>query len=284
MFKHIFLGFLFTIGVFSTVQGQTTESAIAKIANASWENQEVSPEITWKYHQFEDLFESKQSITVIEVDLSKGNIEVVLPHVESGFVATSEFGEQTNAMAAINGSFFNTKTGGSTVFLKQNDSIFSRTGEKFTSYRENAGFAIDKNGDLSVVNRPDQGWQSLVEYTSLLASGPLLIQEDQIVHQKEQAFNTNRHPRTAIGITKDNRLIAVVVDGRNANAYGASIEELSIIMKALGCVDAMNLDGGGSSTAWVKGHGVINYPSDNKKFDHQGERAVANAICFIVKN
>src|SRR5690606_10755737 len=204
MFKHIFLGFLFTIGVFSTVQGQTTESAIAKIANASWENQEVSPEITWKYHQFEDLFESKQSITVIEVDLSKGNIEVVLPHVESGFVATSEFGEQTNAMAAINGSFFNTKTGGSTVFLKQNDSIFSRTGEKFTSARPNACFAIDKNGDLSVVGRPDQRWQSLVEYTSLLASGPLLTLQDQIVHQKEQAFNPNRHSRTAIGITRDN--------------------------------------------------------------------------------
>lgn len=283
MLKHILLGVLLTVGAFTTIQGQTAPSSPGKITNAPWESKQVSPEIIWKYHQFKDLFDSRQSITVFEVDLSKGNVHVGLPHVESGFVTTSEFGKQTNAVAAINGSFFNTKTGGSTVFLKQNDSIYSRTVEKFTSYRENAGFAINKQGGLSVVKRPDQGWESLEAYTTLLASGPLLIDKDDIVNQKNQAFNTNRHPRTAIGVTKDNRLIAVVVDGRNANAQGASIEELSTIMKALGCTEAMNLDGGGSSTAWVKDNGVVNYPSDNKKFDHKGERAVANAICFIVE-
>lgn len=283
MLKHIVLGFAFTIATFTTAQGQITDSAAAKIANASWESQELSPEITWKYYQFEDLFDSKQSITVFEVDLSKGNIHVALPHVESGFVATSEFGEQSNAIAAINGSFFNTKTGGSTVFLKQNGSVYSRTGEKFTSYRENAGFAIDHQAGISIVKRPEQGWESLTAYHTLLASGPQLLEEGGIVSQKDQAFNTNRHPRTAVGVTEDNTLIAVVVDGRNANAHGASIEELSIIMKALGCKDAMNLDGGGSSTAWIKGHGVVNYPSDNKKFDHKGERAVANAICFRIE-
>lgn len=284
MLKYILLGLFLNFGAFTTLQGQNESSEVNKIANAPWESEEVSEEIVWKYHQFEDLFNSRQSITVFEVDLSKGTIEVALPHVESGFVSTSEFGEQVGAIAAINGSFFNTKTGGSTVFLKENDSIYAKTGEKFTSYRENAGFAISQHGDVSVIKRPDQGWESLVEHSSILASGPLLLDRDQMVDQKDQAFNTNRHPRTAIGITKDNRLIAVVVDGRNTNAHGVSIKELSIIMKALGCTDAMNLDGGGSSTAWVKGHGVVNYPSDNKKFDHKGERAVANALCFKLKN
>ena len=284
MFKHIFLcSFLFLTGSFVSVQGQRISVAQNKIVSAPWVKKEVSPAISWKYYNFEDLFESKQSITVIEVDPSKEAIEVELPHVESGFVTTSQFGEQSGSLAAINGSFFNTKTGGSTVFLKQGDSIYTLTGEKFTSYRENAGFAIDQQGSVSIVSRPPDGWASLKKYPTLLASGPLLLRDNQIVKQKDQPFNTNRHPRTAIGTTKDGKLIAVVVDGRNANAHGASIKELSIIMKALGCVAAMNLDGGGSSTAWVKDYGVVNFPSDNKKFDHLGERAVANAICFKIK-
>lgn len=64
----------------------------------------------------------------------------------------------------------------------------------------------------------------------------------------------------------------------STNAHGMAIAELSEVMLALGCIQAMNLDGGGSSTAWVKNHGVVNYPSDNKQFDHNGERRVANAI------
>jgi exopolysaccharide biosynthesis protein len=48
-------------------------------------------------------------------------------------------------------------------------------------------------------------------------------------------------------------------------------------MSWLGCRDALNLDGGGSSTMVFDGN-IVNHPSDNKKFDHQGERVVANAI------
>ena len=89
-----------------------------------------------------------------------------------------------------------------------------------------------------------------------------------------------------MGITDENHLIAVVVDGRSSQAQGMTTYELATVMQALGCTEAMNLDGGGSSTAWVQGqpyNGVVNYPSDNKKFDHYGEREVANAIVFIVE-
>lgn len=60
-----------------------------------------------------------------------------------------------------------------------------------------------------------------------------------------------------------------------------TIDELALLMKDLNCVNALNLDGGGSTTMWIKGKGVVNHPSDNGKFDHEGARAVANAI--IVK-
>lgn len=60
-----------------------------------------------------------------------------------------------------------------------------------------------------------------------------------------------------------------------------NLHELSNILRWLGAKEAMNLDGGGSSTLYIKGateNGVVNYPSDNKLFDHEGERAVANII------
>ena len=99
--------------------------------------------------------------------------------------------------------------------------------------------------------------------------------------QLEVAFNTARHPRTAVGITADNKMIVVVVDGRSSQSQGLTIPQLSQLMAALGCTQALNLDGGGSSTAWVRGEGVVNFPSDNGKFDHEGERGVATV--FTVK-
>ena len=118
---------------------------------------------------------------------------------------------------------------------------------------------------------------------SLLTSGPLLVYVRKPIEQVDAKFNTNRHPRTAIGMTEKNHLIAVVVDGRSSEAHGMSTEELAVLMQVLGYTDAMNLDGGGSSTAWVKNRGVVNYPSDNKKFDHEGERGVATVITFTEK-
>ena len=69
----------------------------------------------------------------------------------------------------------------------------------------------------------------------------------------------------------------LVADGRNKQAAGLSMNELLQVMQALGCADAVNLDGGGSTTMVVRGQ-VVNHPSDNKEFDAAGERPVANAI------
>lgn len=76
-----------------------------------------------------------------------------------------------------------------------------------------------------------------------------------------ESFARTRHPRTAAGVTADGRYLLVVVDGRQALSRGASLAELTDIMKGLGAVEAMNLDGGGSSTLSVRGL-VVNSPSD----------------------
>ena len=249
-----------------------------KLQEAGWESEEISEELTWKYGHFHDLFSSVQSITIFEIAIEDPDVFLVLPNVTSGFMKTSEAGEQVGATAAINGSFFDTKVGGSTVFFKRDGEVINPTIEGFNVYRENAGFALDARGRPAIVSKPLEGWESLSGFSSVLASGPLLLQNGELVEQQQNPFNQNRHPRTAIGLTSDGRLLAVVVDGRSSEAHGMSISELAELMAALGCTSAMNLDGGGSSTAWLQNQGVVNYPSDNKKFDHEGERGVATVI------
>jgi len=255
-----------------------------KITGAVWETQKLSDAITWKYSHFTDLFSSKQSVTVFDVDLSNSKLMVDIPFVRTGaFLKTSDAAVNAKATAAINGSYFNTTAGGSTVFFKKDGQVITRTVGGFTPYRENAGFAIDNTGKLSIIKRPTTGWEAVDSYT-LLVSGPLLMFDGKILDQVNETFTNERNPRTAVGMTKDNHLIAVVADGRATEAAGMTTPELALVMETLGCQSAMNFDGGGSSTAWVKNRGIVNYPSDNNKFDHEGERAVATVIAFIMRD
>ncbi|MEO8000077.1 MAG: phosphodiester glycosidase family protein, partial [Gemmatimonadaceae bacterium] len=85
-----------------------------------------------------------------------------------------------------------------------------------------------------------------------------------------------RHPRTAIGFSKDStRVFMLTIDGRSENSGGATLVELSALMKKLGAWQAMNFDGGGSTTMVVDGR-VVNAPSDST-----GERAVGNALLLV---
>lgn len=260
---------------------QVPQTVAEQLANATWETKKVSESIVWKYKHFDNLFNSNQSITILEIDLKDEKLKVDMPYVTSGFLKTSEGAARVRATAAINGSYFDTSKGGSTVFFKKDGQVINTTRSGFTPYRENAGFAIAADRSISIEKKPAAGWSSLSEANTLLTSGPLLVYEDKPVTQVQEVFNTNRHPRTAVGLTADNRLIAVVVDGRFSEAHGMTTEELATVMHALGCVEAMNLDGGGSSTAWLRNRGVVNYPCDNKKFDHEGERGVATVIAFV---
>ncbi|MBT5426955.1 MAG: phosphodiester glycosidase family protein, partial [Bacteroidetes bacterium] len=88
------------------------------------------------------------------------------------------------------------------------------------------------------------------------------------------------HPRTCIGITQEDILL-IIVDGRHLEAKGMNLHELQDFLSGLDCRDAINLDGGGSTTLWLNTEtykGVANCPSDNKNFDNKGERKVANVI------
>lgn len=97
--------------------------------------------------------------------------------------------------------------------------------------------------------------------------------------------NKDRHPRTAVGLNADGtRMVLLVVDGRKSGvAIGMNYDELAAEMLRLGCHDAMNLDGGGSSVMAIREPGsdtfqILNQPTDGR------ERAVANVLGVLISN
>ncbi len=97
----------------------------------------------------------------------------------------------------------------------------------------------------------------------------------EITWQEEKAsksFYETKHPRTAVAKLKDGKFLMVTVDGRSEASGGIGLEDLAKILLELGATDAMNLDGGGSTTMFLDGK-VVNNPSDK-----EGERRVGDAI------
>ena len=96
----------------------------------------------------------------------------------------------------------------------------------------------------------------------IISGGPYLVKNGDIyvdmTAQKLASIGGN--PRTAIGYTKDNSLIMLTADGREGASIGLTLIELANLMKELGCVNAMNLDGGGSTVMYVKGK-IVNKPA-----------------------
>lgn len=115
-----------------------------------------------------------------------------------------------------------------------------------------------------------------------VGGGPVLLQngEIRITNNEELKFTgkaiDDRHPRTAMGYTKDNKLIILVIQGRFPGiAEGATLRQAAQVLKNIGCYEALNLDGGGSSSM------LINNIETIKPSDKEGQRQVP--AVFIVK-
>ena len=123
-----------------------------------------------------------------------------------------------------------------------------------------------------------------ISFRLTLNNGPQNVNIDQLIGGSNHIIMQNgqfmedwaeRHPRTAIGFNADStRLYFVVVDGRHMTSVGVTLKEMKGIFDALGAVNAVNLDGGGSSCILVNDE-VLNHPSDGPV------RAVGNGCLFV---
>ena len=114
----------------------------------------------------------------------------------------------------------------------------------------------------------------------IISGGPYLVKNGEVfvdmTAQKLGAIG-GRNPRTAIGYTADNNLVLVAVDGREGSSIGMTLNELARFMQSIGCVGAINLDGGGSTVMYVNGS-VVNSP-------HQkGGIPLSNAVVLSKTN
>jgi len=142
-------------------------------------------------------------------------------------------------------------------------------------------------GSWFIETRLDQvgtkSWGSPGTETDLVAGVPQLIKNGKIDITWEQekasrAFAETRHPRTAVAKLKDGKFLMMTADGRQPGvSVGMSLQELAEYLFSLGAVDAMNLDGGGSTTMFLDDK-VVNTPSDK-----EGERKIGDAIVVTLR-
>ncbi len=118
-----------------------------------------------------------------------------------------------------------------------------------------------------------------------VGGGPVLVQNGKIsvANNQEMKFAgkaiDDKHPRTAMGYTADGKLIILAIEGRHPGiAEGATLTETAQLLIELGCVEGLNLDGGGSTCLLVNGKNTIT-PSDK-----EGERAVPGIFMVQKKN
>jgi hypothetical protein len=160
--------------------------------------------------------------------------------------------------------------------------LFTDTAEQWPyAFQERPIVARGKTSDPSFSDlRTIDFWRWWKKHTAI-GGGPVLVKDGAVLvtNKEEQMFvngENDRHPRTAMGYTSDRRLIILTIQGRSPGiAEGATLDEEAKILVDLGCVEGLNLDGGGSSCMLVNGNETIR-PSDK-----EGQRAVPGV--FIVR-
>src|SRR5690349_14989130 len=243
-----------------------------------WTTKEVAKGITWRHAHTSALVGGAQNINVLEIDTRKREVTIVYDKDRNR--PTSELSREANALASVNAGFFDMKNGGSTAYIKVDGSVPDKDTLKWRNYPRYSGTVIiTTRGRIAIEKKADHhSYTSNRKYDDVLVTGNLLMDDGQKIDLKDDAFVTTRHPRTCLGIVSKNTILLVTVDGRSDQSVGMDLHELTDLMVSLGCREAINLDGGGSTTMWLAEEGVVNMPSDNKKFDHEGERDVSNII------
>ena len=237
------------------------------------------------------ILDSYQTVSVIKYSPKKLQTSIIQPEKLTRLSVTAK---ADGADFGVNAGYWDVRIDKPSTFLKLNGEQIAVTAD-FEKERVDGLVCVGKKRVVLDHCKAGEEAPYAKKYKNILAAGPVLIDEGKSVDHDAYtngmvdnaggkpvgAFYTytQRHPRTAIGTDKKGNVYLVVVDGRSkGNAEGVTITELTKICAWLGMRDAINLDGGGSSTMWTAEEGIVSYPCRNKKFDHGGERRVSSII------
>lgn len=266
--------------------------------------------IHYSYVGYYKPFQSEQRVDVLLIDLNKNTL--IFDDNRPSDSLSSKVTQYQGALAAINGTYYE--------FVKTNEgdtlysSFFKKDGAIHTSvtipendrlfWKHEGAFYYDKQMKKWGIVYGDKDSYDQMRYENALSGSPMLIYDyklvgesfvrnrsvplDSLDYEDKDRHQGVRHPRTALALTNEDYLLMITVDGRRKETAGMTAKELtSFINHYFQPRYALNIDGGGSTTMWIKDskspNGVVNYPTDNKRFDHFGQRMIRNAIIVVEK-
>ncbi len=212
-------------------------------------------------------------IHVLKIDLTTPGVHFGATASAQRQRTTSSFCKLVGATAATNGDFFSyadyhvigLAAGGGAKWTDTADNNFS------------ANLAFDNAQRVEFHKAPevlafDSTWMK-----GVVSGHPQVVTDGvAITANTTSAACNSRNPRTAMGISQDKHtLFMAVIDGRSSASAGMYCTEEAALMKSLGAYEAVNFDGGGSSTMYINGRGVVNTPSDGV------ERVVGNHLALF---
>ncbi len=248
-------------------------------SKAEWNWQPLCDGVVYGRAQF-PIFGGMQIVSVIKYDRTQVITGVEIARNDKRREATSTQAKRVFAKAAINGAYFDMKTGVPGTFVSINGEEVGKNRPDYPYFRM-AGMLRVRGyemlitpSDSSRVHQDAAGWDYV------LTCGPLLLYGGEFIPHENRGTYKVVDPRAMIGYDQNsNDAFLVTVDARFAGqATGVRFDELARLAKFLGMTHALALDGGGSRTLWTFKTECMNYPSDNKRFDHTGQRGVSNII------
>lgn len=243
-----------------------------------------------------EKFGAQQFVNVLSLDMNCKDYELDFVVLDRGDSLSSVAIKQ-DAVVAINGTYE-----WDASFVKADGKVFSEITlpSDHLRYWKHEG-AVAYDGERVEIGYGDKSSYLKNKMPDIFSSSPMLIDNYKPVgatfigdisnidirklpsedYRRHQGV---RHPRTVVALTRSNRVLLITIDGRSKNSAGMSAKEVTeFLCEYFNPRYALNMDGGGSTTMYIKGSGesltdVINYPTDNKRYDHYGQRRVSTHI------
>ena len=264
--KLITIKFWFSILFVSfslTASGQNKSNYASVLASANWGWQSRDG-VEYGKASFDDLYGNPQTISIAKY--SSESMYTMLYDKEYSTMGTDGLAAEAGATVAINGSYFNTSNLTScTALWIDGIEIATTTEAEFARCNgvlcfKDGSFVLETYSSATPVSKL-AAWGS--KYDAFVVGGPLIRRNGKSMdpYIGGEGFY-GPHPRTMLGKCADGTVYMVVMEGRMDGASGFSLANMVSLAEDLGMTDAINLDGGGSSTLWVTGAGVINRTSD----------------------
>lgn len=222
---------------------------------------------------YENLRLYESNIHILRIDLNEIEYWQITPESQRG-KSSLEHATMNGATVAINGSFFDgyyNPRGHTVSNLQKWSKVLYAESSPFIACKANNVCSIDHEGQED----PDDLWVNAVGgQHSLITAGKVRSRSEE---RECGGFCNYRHPRTAIGLTKDQKtLIIILAEGRRSTSVGVRLFELARIFERENTYDAFNLDGGGSTTLVIDGQLKTALQSGKRN-----PRRVSNSLLFF---